>query len=241
METNIRFVNLNNKSRKGLYIYIKSEGSPSRYYKYSGSPIELEATKNYYEDRYVKKKLRGKSKKGYHKAYKSVLHKEKTKKRTPVRRQAEQYIAKLRKKKPLLSHIKKGLVHRLISNIHNVSDYKLNQVVKSLLKSLVFDKNILELVSTEENLRKLRSRFEHRVKVKDNKGKTLINANIFNKTPKEVKELLTKGLKKQEHVDGQDRSGSVVRKMKEIGFNVDPTGNTGNLNRIEVAIIFRRG
>lgn len=45
----IKLTKLNNKSRKGLYVYIKKKGGHGRYYKYTGKIGEFEAYKEQYK------------------------------------------------------------------------------------------------------------------------------------------------------------------------------------------------
>lgn len=238
-EINLRLVDLNNKSRKGLYVYVKSPGSPARYYKYSGSPLELETAKEYYNDRYIQKKSKG-SRAKYHKTYREVLKGTKGK-RSPVRRKAEQYLRKVRKTGKIKEHLKPGVKHSIIPDLRSATDRQLKAHIEKILGELVIDKGIMEFLMQEENLRKIKSRFEYRMKFKDDKGYTLVNATMFNKTPKEMRELLKKDFRDKEEIDGEERSGSAIDKLKKMGAEPEGTGKTGNLHKIETVIIFRRG
>lgn len=44
-KTTIKLTTLNNKSRKGVYVYIKKQKAHARYYKYKGTPGEFQAYK----------------------------------------------------------------------------------------------------------------------------------------------------------------------------------------------------
>ena len=47
-----KIVNLNNRSRKGKYVYIKGEGVPGRYYKFK-SNNQIKQQKDEYSNKYL--------------------------------------------------------------------------------------------------------------------------------------------------------------------------------------------
>ena len=64
---NIQLVDLDNKSRKGLYYYIKKDGYKGIYLKYN-SEFKIDSYVEYYNDKVIEKKPEG-SIRAYQKAY----------------------------------------------------------------------------------------------------------------------------------------------------------------------------
>lgn len=234
-------VHLNNKSRKGTYLYVKAKGKPSRYYKYTGDTAELEALVNYYDDRFIKNKTKGSSIQ-YKKAYKERITKSKipTKLQTPIHKQAQRYVAKIRKQGSLNKLVGKGITETKINNILNAGQTKLRKAKTELLKELVLDQTILDALIKEENMKKMKYRMEHRIKVQDKYGNTILEAKKFNitldKIQKEIKKTLTVG----ETVQEGERYGGAVMKLKNAGYQVSEGGHSGQINNISVHTIFRK-
>ena len=152
---NIEFRELNNKSRKGTYIYIKEKNKRGVYLKYvTGSPID--AYRQYYVDRYVKKKKQVSIKK-YVNAYSNPSVKRTNKSRNRVNRQVEQYLGKLKRSgRSINSSFKKGISQASISDRRQLSSGVMRNASRELLSSLVLDKDLLDILTSSENMRKLK-------------------------------------------------------------------------------------
>lgn len=218
--TNIKIVELNNKSRKGTHIYIKQKGKPARYYKYDGGTID--PYKLYYED------TNKKTKKGTLKTYKNRQIK-KTKK------------GKWTLAKPLTigKTIKKGIKKTTIKDLHNTARPQEEKKIKQLLKPLVYDTDILKIITEEENMKKLVTRYEYRANLIGTHGQTLATVtHMGRKTPrtvyKELKELLKRGTTIKPNYP------QIANLLKNQGYRYNPI-DEGELARIDITTIFRKG
>lgn len=235
--TTIRLTTLNNKSRQGQYIYIKQTKKRGAYFKLrENTPID--AYKQYYTDKYIKNKPKG-TVQEYTKTYTKRITKEKTP-RTPISRQADRYLAKIKRTKPVQQLIKTGITNTNITNAQKTTNKQIHDKTKELLKDLVLDKKILDLLVTRENIKKIKSRLEYRITFKDKDGDTIGTSGAFNKTPQEV----INDMKKM-NIDGEEvvqaKTPTLNNKLNKAGYQKYQHRNDGKIRRTEVNIILRKG
>lgn len=233
----IKLKTLNNKSRQGTYLYIKAPKKPGRYYKYHYLEGELDATTNYYNDRYIKKK-KSKSLKRYKTAYHQKTTGQKGK-RTRETRQAEQYIARIKKQGTLLSKIKKGITTAKIQNTTTTNQGTITKAKQELLKSLVLDNKLLKIITTEENFKKLTQRLEYTFEAKNEKGQTLIQGFKHGTTPEKAIQELKEALQGNQAIKSRTRN-PFTDKIQNKNWQTE-TKVMGNIKNIEMTITFRRG
>lgn len=230
---------LENKTRKGTYIKIKHKNKPIRYYKYYGEEGQIEATLKYYEDKYIKKRKKTASYQTYTKAYKEKYTGTKPKKRTKQHRQAEQYIAKQKKQGTIFSKIKKGESYAFIKDLERSGNTETKQAKTKLLKNRILDKQILNIMITDQNFDKLKNRLDYEITVKDKNGKILMKANTHGKTLNEIKTDITRTIPRG-------------TKIEETGYQLENTGlseknwstnitKTGTIHTTDLKINFRKG
>jgi len=145
MTIEYKLVRYNNKSRKGTYIRISSIIKGKRktgVYKYGFKTLEIDALKNYYTDKFIKQK-KTPSAIRYKKQYYKRINEQKPKKRDRITRQAEQYIAKIKKQPKIFASIKTGVTHATINNISNATNTILNQAKEKTLRPLIGDNDTM--------------------------------------------------------------------------------------------------
>jgi hypothetical protein len=233
MKTTIKFSKRQGKYKQGEYIRLKTKYKNKVYqgmYKFKGQKGEIDAIKTYFEDK-VKGKTKSKSK-SYVKAFtESDVSKS--------NKQVEKYLKKVSKRGNLNTSIKKGIASVEIKDIKKADNKTIFDKQKELLSELVLDNKLLELIVSEENMKKMKHRFEHRIKIVDAEGKTLIEANKFNVTLTQLAKEIKKLIRDNEEVsDVSPRE--VTTKLKSNGYQ--PRFNSpGNVKRVEVQTIFRKG
>ena len=231
-----RIVELNNKSRKGEYLYISEKGK-GRYYRMAEGQ-KIDPIVKYYQDRYIKHKPKA-TLKGYTTAFSDKVIGVKPKQRGAVVRQAEQYIRDIKKRPEVISAIKTGRRSAVIPNIETANRNTLMRAKKEMLSSLVYDKQLLELISSEENMKKLKNRLEYRITLKDEEGNVLMKANAFNKVPNQMMEELKGSVRAGEKIERNDYN--ISKKLEMIGFNNFERVHEGTISKIEMTMIFRKG
>lgn len=232
----IRPVELNNKSRKGLYIYIRKQGHRAKYFK-ARKDVPLDIYKQYYLDQ-AKKKTKG-TLRQYEKAI--TTQDIKTLKVSPqLKRQIRSYLRRVAKRPKIEQSIRKGITSITIDNIHTADNNRIREAYKSTLAPLVLDKKMLELLTLEENLQKIKKRFEYRCNLLDTKGNK-IATEIHGKGEKSLREVIT-DLKESFKV-GMEFSevSNGIKTMKNNGYSNEWGDSQEILKSITIEIVFRRG
>lgn len=233
----IQIRELNNKSRKGSYIYIKSNIGKPRYYKYNYQEGEIEAISEFYKEKYFKQHDVKLAK--YKIAFKdNVTEAKKPKKKTTEYKQVEKYIKKIKKRGTLNSNIKKGITSTIIHNAENISNAKIKKAKTELVERLIYDKDILELIIRDENFNKLRNKFEYHIIVKDRNNKELLTCFKHNETLQKILEDIKK-MKKNKDVR-HNKTDSLKQFLKEKGYKNIKDTQDGKIHKIDLKIIFRK-
>lgn len=236
-KTTIRLTTLNNKSRQGPYVYIKQTGKKGAYFKYrEESPID--AYKQYYTDKYVKGRPKGRVEQ-YVKVYKQRLGKERITP-TPISRQADRYLKKVKKTQPIRTILKTGISQTQINDAKRITNKQLYDKTRELLRDLVLDEKLLDLMVTRENIRKIQSRLEYRITFKDKYGDTIGTTGAFNKTPQQVVDDM-----KRMNVDGEEvrqaKTPTLSEKLTKAGYQKYQHYSDGKIARANINIILRKG
>ena len=167
----IKKVKLDNKSRKGNYVYIRKDGKRGSYYKLQKG-MSLKDNLNDYLMAYdgkVRSKKSGISKDKPAKLYKKVLRD------TPL----------------IETLIKKGIWTTHLKNASNMTPLQVKASYKELLKRAVLsnDDETLDLLIQDSNIQKLKHRFEFRISILDKEDNVLVRLNHVGK--KDIEEVLS--------------------------------------------------
>lgn len=209
---NLRIVELENKSRKGSYVYVWSPGLRGRYYKWNGEPLDI--YKLHYENRYERKR----GKKGNYTSIGRLKKEFAGESFGKGFSSAKRYLKKIGSRPSLESNLKKGMSSVIIPDMHTtLSKEQLDAYKQKLMEPFVLDKNLLKVICEDGNMAKFQSRLAYELILTDSKGVELARGKMFNATPDTVKNRLTKNLFKGELVT--DKSPRIVYdKLNIVGF-----------------------
>lgn len=204
---NIKIVNLDNKTRKGKYIYIKERKGKARYYKHTEG-ISLDNYLNAFRGK-LKVKKKG-----------VVEYKGK--------KPAEIYVKKIRRQKTLDSLIGKGISEKTtVSDLLKVDRAGIRIAYKQMLKPLVKDEKLLDILALNENVEKYKYRIESRVSVISADGKILMEFMAHNKS---IDNTITDFGKIKEKGDVYAQDLSVLKKKGWDSVRTEGTTITGDTN-----------
>lgn len=223
----IKVVELKNKSRKGLYIYMKAENKPARYYRYTENENELKRIKDYYNSKYVKKRTK-KTIKTYKKRAVKI-------KKQSILKQPSRYLQKVRKKGGIDKQLKIGMADVVLANVHNAPYNVIELKKKELMKKVIIDSEIVDIMAQNENLKKIKHRFEYRIRIYDGD----ILAAELNKTNISPDDLIAemRDITKR----GEEIGSGWKQKMERNKYNVNTFIEGKHVGQTDVHIIFRRG
>lgn len=233
----IKLVELNNKSRKGTYIYVRSKGKPSRYYKYKGIPIDI--YQEHYIDKYISKKgkleIRRREKRFYEQTYKTSKG---------LKKQAKGYVKEISKTPTINQTIKKGITEVTITNIHTANERTIKRKLMTLLKDLVLDKKLLAMLIKPENIKKIKHRFEYIAEIKNTDNNTIAKLKKFNITPDQALKELKETTKTGEELGNETYTTGTQNKLEKVGWNQENLQKkymNDTIKKIDMKIIFRKG
>lgn len=242
MKQNFRLVELNNKSRQGLYIYVKTGKKRGSYYKYDyETPIDayLEYDKRKHDKR-TKKKYSLRTTK---KTYRQTLKGEKSKNKK-LQERTKRQIRKITKRPKIQTLIKKGIQSTTIKNSYTANRNNIKEAIKKILQPLVIDKQFLEILSLPHNVEQFKSRLEHRITTTGTNNERLNTGNTTNKSTYTVIQELQKNTKKGEEILNDnsytEQQTPFYMKMKNLKYNMNPE-KEGRIKNISVTIILRKG
>lgn len=232
----VNITQLNNKSRKGTYIYIKQPKKKGSYYKFN-EEIPIDAYVEYYKD---KNNINKRKKKGTLKQYKKAYTNKPIKKAHKLKSQAKKYQEKIAKQPKINDVINTGISESTIKDGHQTNNDEIKYAKQKLLKNLVLDKELLNILIKHENFKKIQNRLEYRITFKDHKNEIIGTTSIFNKQPEEVMQKLQKAIKKGELIS-EDSKSQAIQKLKFYNFVNINIKKTAKLQRAEIKLIFRKG
>lgn len=218
---NWKLVNLNNKNRKGTYIYIQG-----RYYKYHGKRGEIEATIQYHKDN------KRKNKKGTRGSYIRKYKKEE--------KQGIKYLKKIKKKGTIEQNIKKGIGKATITNISRTGNTQKKQALRKLLKNLVIDKEIREIMILPENINKLKHRMEYKITFYNDEAEPLLRSSKMNTTIENVLQDTQWVEQQRERIDNTSPQ-KVTEQLKRTGWKNIQLTKEGNCTHTKLEIKFMKG
>lgn len=220
----VRYVHLNNKARKGNYVYVK---------------LNKNDTPSYY------KRKKGLTKKDYltTKQQGIVVKKKGAQKRAT----AQRYLQQIKKQKTIEHNLGKGITNYTIKNFERINPYGIRVAYLGLLtnkqqgykRAIVKDKQLAEILARRENVEKYKHRLEYTINLKGQKEELLatITSAHKGKTIENIKEEIGKHIKIGMEIKEQG-SPNFATTLK--GYNTQRY-NTGKVKTIEVKITFRKG
>lgn len=190
----IQVVELDNKSRKGKYIYVKVPKQKARYYKQKEG-ISVDNYLKAYEG-----KLRVK-KKGV------VEYKGKS--------PADLYVERIKSRPRIDSLISKGISDKAeIPNLLNADRKVVREAYKTMLRPLVRDEKLLDILAMDENVEKFKYRIQTTIQLIGRDDKIKITLAGFNKSIMNVFSDFGKVLNKR-NVYNED-----LKILKARGYNM---------------------
>lgn len=194
----IGFTTYNNKSRKGRYVVVKDVKTGKRgAYKYQ----------------------EGTNLGDYYKAFKSKLKVKKWGvKPKKKRKTAELYRKKVGRTPSIESIIKKGMTTTKPVNLKTADRHKTTTIYKAMLRELVKDRELLDILTQEENIKKIKHRIESKIIMTDDSGGVVANLTVYNKTAGEVI------LDIQENLKQGEISSSGVSRLRDKGYRIEMRG-----------------
>jgi hypothetical protein len=208
----IKFKNLNNKSRKGLYLLIKDK-SKSRYYKF-----DEKKGLDFYTNYFNKNKSNRINFKKYEQNY-----------------DESKQIPKKSKSKHSLEDIEAGINTIIIKNVHNVSQNDINLKIKELFSKSIKDKELLNLIVQESNIEKVKKRLSYTLNLYDEHG-TYIGDYVVTdlKTPNQVINLV----KTKTTVGSEFKEGYLTGLDTNSGLKSNNSLKAGYVSRFELQVTF---
>lgn len=206
---------LNNKSRKGWYVYIREEGKPGRYYKLNTPSEDKNKYVKYYKKRYVKKQ------------------------KVDFRKMKKKYSTKKRKKgKSMKKSLKKAIGRVRVKDVHRITNKEVNEKNRKLLSKSVNDEQIMKIMIQEENLQKMKMRFNHQLKIYNDLGKVMATDVIIGQnTLREIIAKIRSAIMKGEVIEG---SLGWVKINQKLGTKIK-NGDDGVIGRVELNSNFTVG
>lgn len=226
---------LNNKSRKGLYIYIRAQGKRGSYLKYDPA-VPIDVYIDYYNDTIVNRRknpLRNRTK-----AWKPEKSYKPLKPKLHAERRIQRYLKKIKKRGTIDQTIKRGITDAYIYNT-KAQTSELNTVKRKLLGPLVMDKEHLELLITHENFKKLKHRYEYHISFKGDGNKELARSYEHNQTPEEVLQKLNKVRERSNFVT-DDYNSAFMKRIEFFKLNKPVVLASGQLKSITIRMVFRK-
>lgn len=208
-----KIVLLNNKSRKGEYVYIKENGKQARYYKVPENTTKKDAYKAA-EIHYGITKVEEKS---------------------PNKKIKQQRV------KPINDTIKAGITKAMMKNILVTSNTNKKQALEELMKNAKTEEDRKMLIQ-EANQQKIKHRYEHEIEFQDAYGQVLFRAKAYNKTinevEKEVNEIIKTG--QTYEVEQGEYASSMKKKMEKVGIKITEEIMSGNIDKARLTSTFRK-
>lgn len=231
----IQFQEYNNKSRKGLYLTLKTENAPSRSYKFEGRIGEADAIRQYYQDKYQYKTEQQKSLKKYKNAFELRTS-------GTINRRTSTYINKIKKEqKPIEEQITKGISFVKIQHAHETNNGEVRKALTKLLEPVVYDKELIQILVLPENIAKIKHRLELKLEIKNEKDETFAVFNKFNESPyvaiTELKNTIPSGIE-LEHKHTPELHN---RLKNNKWIHIQDYPNNGKLKNSIMTITFRKG
>lgn len=207
---------MNNKSRKGNYIYVKVEGQRGGYYK---------EKKGLEDQDYVNAYLYGVGVKS--RGVQQVTTSGPTIRTLPQGRRRIDRI------------IQSGTTTHYQTNALSLNTAQKKKIYSAVLSPLVKDSQLLGILTQPNNIEKIKNRLEYTAILKDRNNRSLAEINKIGTTFEDFTQALTNsGVRNG--IELQDASPTIANKVKDKGLNYSHLNN-GVVSQIDVKVTFRKG
>lgn len=210
----IKLVQLNNKCRKGTYIYLR-KGKRSHYYKVrEGIP----------NNKVVQHYLKQLPKIQKNKTITGIKHIQTKKAKRP----------KTAKKQSIETALKRTIITQTTDISHSTRN-KTQQFKENILKQAVKNRKHLKLISTEHNLKKIAHRFEHTITITGDNNETLATLTKTGITPEQAIKETASTMRTNTEIEPSPGLSA----MAEKGWK-GTLYNTGTIRKISITTTFRK-
>lgn len=151
----------------------------------------------------------------------------------------EELHKRIAKQKKIAEQIDKGITSYTIENLQKFPMQSIPQAYKELLRPLVKDDQLLDILSNEQNMQKISNRLAYHATLIDNKNGNLATVRQIGKKTltnihKDFLELIEYG----EEVE--DNYQKVAKRLQRAGYDYSHKTN-GNVHRIKLTITLTKG
>lgn len=145
-------------------------------------------------------------------------------------------VKRVRRPQKIEGVFKKAISKMVIADILPIATSQINNQYKRLFRNVIRDKDIMNLMIVEENIQKIKHRFEIRASIYGLRGEKL--AEISKGEGGSLMEL--RSLMEGKIWKGQNMEGTDMEGLKDFGQGyVYHFLQKGNVNRVETVIVFR--
>lgn len=142
----------------------------------------------------------------------------------------------MKKKKKIDKEIRKGITITQIKDAYSAGTNDIRKAKIELLKPLIKDEDILNLMITPENFKKIQHRIDYNIKIKNEKdetlAKTFAHGKDIHQTITELRETIQKGeLIKYEYIKIE---------LENKGYKGLRIEQEGRSHKIQIIITFRK-
>lgn len=153
----------------------------------------------------------------------------------------KQYVNQIKKTPQPNKTLKKGITKTTTRNALTATNKQIQEANTKSISPLIKDNDLTSIMAKEENLKKIKHRYEHRITATNTQGKVLLTANIFNQTPQQAIRIVQKNLKKGTETHGpthyQDPLNTKLENANITNLN---QRNKGTIHKISIITILRK-
>lgn len=145
----------------------------------------------------------------------------------------------MKKYKKIENYLKTTITEITITDANNQTPKETQDKLIELLKPVVTDKEILNIITQPTNIEKIKHRLEHIITIKNEAEETLITAKKFNANTYNIIQEIQQNLKPKTEITTESPDNT-TNLLKLLHYQVQPERKNGIINRIKVQIIFRK-
>lgn len=152
----------------------------------------------------------------------------------------KEYVKQI-KKHPLHQQFKKGTVYTNTKDIINKDQLQIREANKQLLKKLIRNPAIIEVMLEEENLNKIKLQTEHKIAIYNENNIIIYTAQKTGLTLKQLQSELKNNLIPNTHEDlnKQEYQRPIQEKLRKLNYKNITPGTSGRYTKIDVQTIIR--
>lgn len=156
----------------------------------------------------------------------------------------ETYYKKLQKKPTINQTLKKGTSHATIQDTQTTNTQETNKIKQTLLKKLVKDQQIINILTEDQNFNKLANRLDYKLTIKGqtitNQETTLATAETQGKTLQQTIQEINQNIHKGEKTR-KDYEDKIIKRLKQYNWYNTETQQEGYITKTTLTITLRKG